>query len=75
MTLMEGQENILHMVIAMGNQMKLSVIAEGVETQSQKDMLQNFACNKAQGYYYAKPMKMDEYINLLRADKEKMQQA
>ena len=68
-------ENILHMVIAMGNQMKLSVIAEGVETQSQKDMLQNFACNKAQGYYYAKPMKMDEYINLLRADKEKMQQA
>ena len=59
-------ENILHMVIAMGNQMKLSVIAEGVETQRQKEMLQNFACNKAQGYYYAKPMKMEEYRELLK---------
>lgn len=65
-------ENILHMVIAMGNQMKLSVIAEGVETQSQKDMLQNFACNKAQGYYYAKPMRMEEYMTLLKGGKELM---
>ena len=59
-------ENILHMVITMGNQMKLSVIAEGVETQRQKEMLQNFACNKAQGYYYAKPMRMEEYRELLK---------
>lgn len=61
-------ENILHMVIAMGNQMKLSVIAEGVETQRQKEMLQNFACNKAQGYYYAKPMKRGEYVTLLKKE-------
>lgn len=53
-------EDILHMIIAMGNSMRLSVLAEGVETEKQKEMLQNFCCNKAQGYYYAKPMKAQD---------------
>ena len=46
-------EEILHMIITMGNHMKLSIIAEGVETEQQKVMLQGFGCNKAQGYFYA----------------------
>ena len=49
-------EEILHMIITMGNHMKLSIIAEGVETEQQKVMLQGFGCNKAQGYFYARPM-------------------
>lgn len=53
-------EDILHMIIAMGKSMRLSVLAEGVETEKQKEMLQNFCCNKAQGYYYAKPMKAQD---------------
>ena len=48
-------EEILHMIITMGNHMKLSIIAEGVETEQQKVMLQGFGCNKAQGYFYARP--------------------
>ena len=39
-------EEILHMIITMGNHMKLSIIAEGVETEQQKVMLQGFGCNK-----------------------------
>ena len=37
-------------------------------------MLQNFCCNKAQGYYYAKPMKAQDYMELLRneTDRESM---
>lgn len=30
--------------------------------QKQKKMLHNFCCNKAQGYYYAKPMKAQDYM-------------
>ena len=48
-------EEILHMIITMGNDMKLSIIAEGVETEQQKVMLQGFGCNKAQGYFSARP--------------------
>ena len=55
-------EEILHMIITMGNHMKLSIIAEGVETEQQKVMLQGFGCNKAQGYFYARPMR-DRRLN------------
>ena len=62
-------EEILHMIITMGNHMKLSIIAEGVETEPQKVMLQEFGCNKAQGYFYARPMREAEYTELLRKEK------
>ena len=54
---------------SMGNHMKLSIIAEGVETEQQKVMLQGFGCNKAQGYFYARPMREAEYTELLRKEK------
>lgn len=62
-------EEILHMIITMGNHMKLSIIAEGVETEQQKVMLQGFGCNKAQGYFCARPMREAEYTELLRKEK------
>ena len=62
-------EEILHMIITMGNHMKLSIIAEGVENEQQKVMLQGFGCNKAQGYFYARPMREAEYTELLRKEK------
>ena len=52
----------------MGNHMKLSIIAEGVETEQQKAMLQGYGCNKAQGYFYARPMREEEYTELLRKE-------
>ena len=61
-------EEILHMIITMGNHMKLSIIAEGVETEQQKIMLQGFGCNKAQGYFYARPVREAEYTELLRKE-------
>ena len=64
----ERAEEILHMIITMGNHMKLSIIAEGVETEQQKAMLQAFGCNKAQGYFYARPMREEEYTELLRKE-------
>lgn len=39
-------EEILHMIITMGNHMKLSIIAEGVETEQQKVMLQGSAVTR-----------------------------
>ncbi len=39
----------------------LTSVAEGVETQLQHDMLCEMGCDKGQGYYYAKPMPIDEF--------------
>ncbi|MEG1457698.1 MAG: EAL domain-containing protein [Acetivibrio sp.] len=53
--------NILASVVRMAKWLKLACIAEGVETKEQVDFLRSIGCTIAQGYYYAKPMPIDEY--------------
>jgi EAL domain-containing protein (putative c-di-GMP-specific phosphodiesterase class I) len=53
-------------VVALANSMNLSVIAEGVETQAQRDMLASLGCRNYQGYFFGRPMDIDaleEYID------------
>ena len=62
---------ILKHVIIMAEQLKLGLIAEGVETREQVDMLKQMGCDQVQGYYYAKPMPSEEfYQQLLENRKE-----
>ncbi len=42
-----------------------SVVAEGVETQEQKDILRDANCDMIQGYYYSKPITVDAFERLL----------
>jgi EAL domain-containing protein (putative c-di-GMP-specific phosphodiesterase class I) len=43
-------------IVSLGSELKVDVIAEGVETQSQLDMLRAFRCPQAQGFLLARPM-------------------
>lgn len=56
---------ILKHVIIMAEQLKLGLIAEGVETREQVEMLRQMGCDQVQGYYYAKPMPSQEFYQLL----------
>ena len=47
-------------IIALAKNMGLSVIAEGVETEKQKDFLLNNGCQLIQGYYYSRPVLSEE---------------
>ena len=58
---------IAELVIPLGQQLGLSVLAEGVETREQADFLRSLGCNEAQGYLYAKPMPLDELLPWLDA--------
>ena len=42
------------------------VIAEGVETKEQLDLLKNADCDMVQGYYYAKPMTISAFREFLK---------
>lgn len=53
-------------IIGLCKNLGLEVIAEGVETQEQKDFLYNNGCNLIQGYYYAKPMPAEEMTLFLK---------
>ena len=39
------------------------VLGEGIEAQEQYDMLLEMGCDEGQGYYFAKPMPMDEFVS------------
>ncbi len=47
-------------VIALAQSLKLDIIAEGVEKKEQKDFLVNNGCENIQGYFYSRPIPVDE---------------
>ena len=57
---------ILEQVVSMSNKLELGLLAEGVETQEQVELLQSIGCDQVQGYYYAKPMPEDDFFELLK---------
>ena len=59
---------VIRHTIAMAKDLKLGVIAEGVETKEHVDFLKRSSCDVAQGYYFAKPMPLEDFENLLFED-------
>jgi EAL domain-containing protein (putative c-di-GMP-specific phosphodiesterase class I) len=55
-----GDEVIVRTIIAMAHNLGLAVIAEGVETEAQKDFLARNGCSHFQGYLFGRPMTIAE---------------
>jgi EAL domain-containing protein (putative c-di-GMP-specific phosphodiesterase class I) len=49
----------------MAHKLGLKVIAEGVETQEQLDLLKKIQCDYGQGYLFARPMPVAEFEDFL----------
>jgi diguanylate cyclase (GGDEF)-like protein/PAS domain S-box-containing protein len=47
---------IAHAVIALGRNLNMEILAEGVESQAQNDFLADAGCHVIQGYFYSKPI-------------------
>lgn len=58
----KSDENIATTIILMAHNLGLSVIAEGVETEGQLQLLKQHRCNAAQGYLFSKPVPAEEFI-------------
>lgn len=65
-----SDESIAKTVIDLGKSLGLSVIAEGVETQAQRNTLYAMGCKLYQGYFYGKPMPISELESNLSQTKE-----
>jgi diguanylate cyclase (GGDEF)-like protein/PAS domain S-box-containing protein len=57
---------ICEAIIAMGKSLKLTVIAEGVETLEQQTFLHDHACDEMQGFFFSNPVPSDQFAALLR---------
>ena len=57
-------ESIVESIIRMTRWLDIKVIVEGVETEEQVNFLKTIGCDFVQGYYYAKPMEIEEFRHL-----------
>jgi len=63
----EGME-IARTILPMANNLRLDVVAEGVETVQQVDLLKKLQCKYGQGYYFSRPLSAEGTTALLAGD-------
>ncbi len=63
----EKTQRLIDGMVKFGKSMNLTVLAEGVETEEQKDLLVRYGCDIIQGYYISKPTEPEEIERLYKA--------
>ena len=75
MGFLRGEENgrnmdrgniIISAVVNMTKQLGFDIIAEGVETKEQADLLASMGCTAIQGFYYSRPKPEEEFTKLMQ---------
>ena len=61
--------DIVGTIVSLGHRLQLDIIAEGVETLPQARLLKDLRCQYAQGYFFAKPLPMNQAAQLLAQNK------
>lgn len=56
---------LVETIILMAHNLGITVVAEGVETQAQLEWLQNCGCEQIQGFFYSKPLPVDDFLAFL----------
>ncbi|HOB20094.1 MAG TPA: EAL domain-containing protein, partial [Candidatus Atribacteria bacterium] len=62
----DKERSITEAIILLAHRLNLKVVAEGVETYNQYDILTSQGCDLLQGYLFSKPMAADEFESLIR---------
>lgn len=63
MLINEQSDALIRAIIAIGKAHSMKVVAEGIETQEQNKHLIEHHCHLGQGYYYAKPLPIDQLVS------------
>ncbi len=61
--------NILETVVNMARLLRLPIVVEGVETEQQEQFIRSIGCRYTQGYYYYRPMPLEQFEELLKDDR------
>ncbi|WPK11116.1 EAL domain-containing protein [Lysinibacillus louembei] len=64
-------ESMVAAIISLANALNLNVVAEGVEQSEELDILKKHNCQSVQGYYFSKPLTVENLTALLAAQKQK----
>lgn len=61
----ENASKIIGSVVSLATVLNISTICEGIETKEQANLLTKLGCNMAQGFFFARPMPIEEYEKLV----------
>lgn len=61
----EKDKKIVNHIISLAKSIGLSVVAEGIEVDCQREMLVEMKCDLVQGYLFSKPITIDEFVNCI----------
>lgn len=61
----DSARHILKAIIRLAHNLKMEVVAEGVETGGQLKILKSMGCDQIQGYYLAKPLQFSSFVNFV----------
>jgi len=59
-------QTILNYIVEMAHKLDMRVVSEGVETQEQSDLLKAINCDYAQGFLFARPMPVENYLEFVK---------
>ena len=63
---LDDKQAVVDAIIQMSHRLKMKVVAEGVESAQQVELLKRMGCDFIQGYYYSKPLPMDELLDFIQ---------
>jgi diguanylate cyclase len=62
----DGSRRIVETIIQLGKSLQLELIAEGIEQDSQANLLTNLGCDAGQGYLFAKPLELSAMLAFMQ---------
>jgi len=62
----ETAQTMVQNIIAIGKNLGMHILAEGVETPEQKEILTQLGCDRFQGYYFSKPLAKEDLLEFLK---------
>ncbi|KUF29278.1 MULTISPECIES: putative bifunctional diguanylate cyclase/phosphodiesterase [Lysinibacillus] len=62
---LDEKQAVVDAIIQMSHRLKMKVVAEGVEQAQQVDILRKMNCDIIQGYYYSKPLPLNDLIEFM----------
>ena len=63
----KSSKTISKTILGFANEMKMKVVAEGVETDEQLDFLWRYNCDYCQGYNISRPLPIDDLISFIKS--------
>lgn len=65
-TMHQNNRVIIKTIIAMGHSLGMKIVAEGIETEEQYEVIKGYGADEAQGYFFSPPVPQDDFFRMLK---------